>query len=132
MATRPKELLRATANDYSESLLELDSKVSDKNFDRGFYIAAADVDADAPFKKVRDTAIKMGMILEEDESLGTVKAMIKGGAANMAPVLLVAIVGKGKVDVGAYSREGLIRQHAAKKTAERFMGLLRKDSEDNA
>ena len=38
MATRLRNLLRESADDYSESLLELDSKVSDRHFDRGSYI----------------------------------------------------------------------------------------------
>ena len=121
MATRLRNLLRESADDYSESLLELDSKVSDRHFDRGSYIVETKIVEPPAFKTVRDTAVKMGTVLEEDEADGVVKAMLRGGAANLAPVLLVAIVSEDAMGVGAYSREGLIPQHAARKAVQQYM-----------
>ena len=85
-------LLKARADSYAASLGELDEKASDKHFRKGSAYGEATVKSAHIFKKVRDSAIETGTVLEDDESAGIVAVMTKGGAGGMAPVLLVALV----------------------------------------
>lgn len=115
-----KDLLRKAADDYAPSLGELDSHVSDKAFAKGAFFSETTAVGDSPFKSVRDAAVDAGTMLLEDELAGVVLSMLKGGAGGMAPVILAAVVKGGVVTLGAYSKEGLIHQHAAKRAVESF------------
>lgn len=113
-------LLKARADGYAAPLGELDEKVSGKHFKKGSAYCEATVGGKHAFKKVRDSAIEAGTVLEDDEEAGVITLMAKGGAGGMAPVLLVALVEGNKVTLGAYSKEGLIPQHAAKELVTSF------------
>lgn len=117
-------LLREIANEYAASLGELDVKVSEKHFKKGSAYGEAEVSGARPFKKVRDAAIDLGTVLKEDEGLGLVAVMAKGGAGSMAPVILIVLVQGEKVTMGAYSKEGLIPQYAARGIIKAFKGSL--------
>lgn len=80
---------------------------------------------DKPFKAVHDSAIDAGTILEEDEEKDIVNLLIKGGTAKMSSVLVVARVQAGQVEFASYFHEGLISQHAAKKTLETFVNAVK-------
>ncbi|OUN88455.1 hypothetical protein [[Collinsella] massiliensis] len=111
-------LLKKAADDYAAALGELDYRVQEKAFSKGSFFSEARVDGCNQYKTVRDALIDAGTVLLDDEEQGIALAMLKGGAGGMAPVLLLAKVEGNEVSLGAYSKEGLIRQHAAKKAVE--------------
>jgi len=84
-------------------------------------ISLADEDG---FTRVRDAAIECGNVLREDKKSGVIEAEIGAGAANMNPAIVVAQVSGNEIDIAAYAREGLIKQHAAKKAVEKLTQAL--------
>lgn len=123
--TAARDLLRRAADEYAPSLGELDARVSDKAFEKGAFFGDAAVGGDDPFKLVRDAAVDVGTVLYESRGEGVVLAMLKGGAGGMSPVLLAAVIEGQTVSLGAYSKEGLIRQHAAREAVRSFSESLR-------
>ena len=119
-----ESLLKKAADSYAPALGELGPQVGEKAFAKGSYFTETRVFRDEPYKIVRDTMIDVGTVLLDDEGGGTALAMLKGGAGGMAPVLLLAKIKDDIVSLGAYSKEGLIRQHAAKRAVDGFIKLL--------
>lgn len=119
-----ESLLKKAADSYAPALGELGPQVGEKDFAKGSYFAETRVFRDEPYKIVRDAMIDAGTVLFDDESGGTALAMLKGGVGGLAPVLLLATIKDDVVLLGAYSKEGLIRQHAAKKVVDGFIELL--------
>lgn len=113
-----EQLLKKAIKDYAESSVDQIRKK-----DTAF--CTIELHSDKPFKAVRDSAIDAGTILEEDEEKGIVNLLIKGGTAKMSPVLVVARVQAGQVEFASYFHEGLISQHAAKKTLETFVNAVK-------
>lgn len=122
--TDVESLLKKAADSYAPALGELGTQVGEKAFAKGSYFTETRVFRDEPYKIVRDTMIDVGTVLLDDEGGGTALAMLKGGAGGMAPVLLLAKIKDDIVSLGAYSKEGLIRQHAAKRAVDGFIELL--------
>lgn len=116
--------LKKAANDYAAALGELDTQINDRRFSNGSFFSAVKVNGDNTYKTVRDALIDMGIILLDDEKRGVVLAMLKGGVGKLAPVLLLAKIDGSNVSLGAYSREGLIRQHIAKNAIESLKKTL--------
>lgn len=123
-----KALLKTIADEYAPSLGELDVHVSERSFEKGSYFAKVAVREEDPFKAARDTVIDMGTVLSEDREHGIVVAMLGGGIAGKTPVIFVAVVVESEISLGAYSKEGLIRQKAAKRAVESFIALLNRDA----
>lgn len=121
-----KGLLKRAADDYAPALGELNSEVNQKAFAKGSAFSEVRVTNSSPYKTVRDAMIDEGDVLLDDEDGGTVLAMIKGGLGGMAPVLLAAVVSsEGVISIGAYSKEGLIPQHASQRAIDSFEKRLR-------
>lgn len=118
--TKVETLLREYANEYAAALSELHDEVSDRHFKRGSAYSEVEVHSPCSFKTMRDIAINLGTVLREDEEIGLVIIMVKGGIGGMSPVILLALIDGVKVSLGAYSKEGLIPQHAAKDSVRMF------------
>lgn len=123
-----KFLLKSIADEYAASLGELDTRVSEKSFKKGSYFTKLQVYGSDPFKIVRDAAIDMGTVLSEDRESGIVVAMLGDGIASKAPVILTAAIEGSEAFLGAYSKEGLIKQKAAQKAIRAFTGLLQQSA----
>ena len=119
-----KSLLRKAADGYAPALGELNSHINDKAFTKGSYFSEARLTGKNSYKSVRDAMIDEGTILFDDGTERTALAMLRGGAGGMTPVILLAIIEGDLVLLGAYSKEGLIRQHAAKRAIESFKEKL--------
>lgn len=118
-------LLKKAADDYAAVLGELDTRVKERVFSKGSFFSETRIDDSDPYKAVRDTLIDAGTVLLDDKREGVVLAMLKGGAGGLAPVLLLAKVEGSNVSLGAYSKEGVIRQHAAKRAVNTLKKTLR-------
>lgn len=79
-----------------------------------------ELDGENAYRVIRAAAIESGTVIQDNEDKGVLAVLLKGGIAKMAPVLLVASIKGDKVDLGCYSKEGLILQHAAEKTLAAF------------
>ncbi|WP_148219039.1 hypothetical protein [Olsenella uli] len=112
METMEQLLKKAIESHTDSSIAEIREK------DTAF--CKIELHCDRPFKAVRDSAIDAGTVIEEDEDKGIVSVLIKGGAVPTPPALIVARVQANQVELASYFHEGLIPQHAAKKTLEIF------------
>jgi len=81
---------------------------------------------DVSFLVIRDNLMTLGKILDENEKKKTFTVCVNAGVANSNPCILVVLVGKDIVSIGAFAREGLINQHTARKAVKKIKGKLRK------
>lgn len=78
------------------------------------------------FLLVRDNLMTLGKILDENEKKKTYTVCINSGVANSNPCIVVVLVGKDLVSIGAFAREGLIKQHTARKAVKKIQERLTK------
>lgn len=78
------------------------------------------------FKQLRDKLMLLGSIMEEDEKKNIYVAVVNAGAKNGNPCIMVANLLEDKVAVYAYAREGLIKQHTAKKAVDKLKKEVKK------
>ena len=120
-----KELLKKIASEHAAELCELGNSVSDKNLKKGSAFRSVVIPGGNAYAVSRAAAIGAGTVILDDKDAGQLAALLKGGVGKLAPVLLVAVAGDdGKVELGCYSKEGLIPQHAAEKTLEAFVTAI--------
>ena len=74
------------------------------------------------FQKLKEFALKIGDVLEADQ--GLIIASVPVGAMQASRALLVARIGDGGVDVAAFYKEGLIKQHGARQAIDKLKGQL--------
>lgn len=117
-------LLKKTANEHAAELCELGDTVSEKSLKKGSAFSETKVPGGNAYLVIRAAAITSGTVIKDDRESGILAALLKGGVANMAPVLLVAIVQDTEVKLGCYSKEGLIAQHAAKNALRTFVEAI--------
>ena len=77
------------------------------------------------FKKIRDVLILTGTILEEDEQNRIYVGIVKGGLFNSNPSIVVLNQQEDMVVIGAFAREGIIKQKTAIKAIERIKSAFR-------
>lgn len=122
--TTIESLLKSIANEHAAELCELGDTISEKNLKKGSVYQSLKLDGDNAYRAVRGAAISSGTVIQDDEDRGVVAVMLKGGIAKMAPVLLVTSIKGGEVDLGFYSKEGLIPQHSAEKALRAFLKAI--------
>ncbi|MBR1739762.1 MAG: hypothetical protein IJ737_05655 [Ruminococcus sp.] len=71
-------------------------------------------------EQAADGIMRVGMLLtaEPDHMVGVVKA----GAMNMNPAVIIAAADGGDICFAAYAKEGLIKQHTSEKAIKRVLG----------
>ena len=83
-------------------------------------VEIGEIAADVSMLKIRDTLLKIGTLiqenLEEEYYIGTIAAGI--GNKNIAYIIIKK--NKNNLDVCCYAREGLIKQHTARKAINKF------------
>lgn len=120
-----QELLKKVANEHAAELCELGDSVSDKSLKKGSAFQSITVPGGNSYAVARAAAIGAGTVILDEKESGQLAAFLKGGVGKLAPVLLVAVAGNdGKVELGCYSKEGLIPQHAAEKTLKEFVSVI--------
>ena len=119
--TTIESLLKTVANEHAAELCELGDTVSDKSLKKGSAYQSMELDGENAYRVIRAAAIESGTVIQDNEDKGVLAVLLKGGIAKMAPVLLVASIKGDRVDLGCYSKEGLILQHAAEKTLAAFL-----------
>ena len=78
------------------------------------------------YEIVRDNLILLGNILEENEKRKTYTVCINAGVANSNPCIIVVYVDKDEVFIDAFAREGLIKQHTARKAIKKIKDKFEK------
>lgn len=73
------------------------------------------------YKKILE---KKGKILEYDELNQRLMAMVGSGFFNLNPTILVLHVINHELSISAAAKEGLIKQHSAKKAVRKFISLI--------
>ena len=85
-------------------------------------VETGEIAIDASMLKIRDTLLKIGTLLrenlEEEYYIGTLAAGI--GNKNTAYIIIKKNKNKNSLDVCCYAREGLIKQHTARKAINKF------------
>ena len=120
-----QELLKKTANEHAAELCELGDSVSDKSLKKGSAFERVTVPGRNAYAAVRAATIGAGTVILDDKEAGQLAALLQGGVGKLAPVLLVAVVADDeKAELGCYSKEGLIPQHAAEKTLKEFVAAI--------
>ena len=119
-----QELLKKIANEHAAALCELRDRVSDKNRKKGSCFQELSINGDNAYAVVRAAAITAGTVVEDNKEEGQLAVLLKGGIGKLAPVLLVAVVKEDEVNLGCYSKEGLIPQHAAQNTMKSFVSAI--------
>ena len=119
-----QELLKKIANEHAAELCELGDSVSDKNLKKGSCFQELSINGDNAYAVVRAAAITAGTVVEDNKEEGQLAVLLKGGIGKLAPVLLVAVVKEDEVNLGCYSKEGLIPQHAAQNTMKSFVSAI--------
>lgn len=119
-----QELLKKIANEHAAELCELGGSVSDKSLKKGSAFKCATIQGGNAYAVVRAAAIGAGTVIMDEKEKGQLAALLKGGVGKLAPVLLVAMADDEKVELGCYSKEGLIPQHAAEKTLKEFVSAI--------
>ncbi|WP_137655268.1 hypothetical protein [Bifidobacterium moukalabense] len=121
---KTQELLKKIANEHAAELCELGDSVSDKSLKKGSYYKELSIDGGNTYLVVRAAAISAGTVIVDEKEKGQLAVLLKSGVGKLAPVLLVAMTKEDKVELGCYSKEGLIPQHAAEKTLKSFMAAI--------
>ena len=121
--TTIESLLKSIANEHAAELCELGDTISE-NLKKGSVYQSLKLDGGNAYRAVRGAAISSGTVIQDDEDKGVVAVMLKGGIAKMAPILLVTSIKGGEVDLGCYSKEGLIPQHSAEKALRAFLKAI--------
>ena len=70
--------------------------------------------------KIRDTLLLIGNILKEDLDEEFYIGTINAGIANKNIAFIIIKKNEGNLAICCYSREGLIKQHTARKAIEKF------------
>lgn len=76
-------------------------------------------------QRIREALLKVGEILEEDENKKTIIALIPSGSMNASHALLVALYSENTVDIAAFFKEGLIKQHGARQAIDKVEQQLK-------
>lgn len=71
-----------------------------------------------------------GIILEENMSDGSIAGVIQSGAANMNPAFVLLSIEGNTIHMKASAKEGLIKQHTAKRAIEIFKLALARSNQD--
>lgn len=83
-------------------------------------VETEEIEADVSVLKIRDTLLRMGDLLkenlEEEYYIGTIRA----GIGNKNTAYIIIKKNKKILDVCCYAREGLIKQHTARKAIDKF------------
>lgn len=79
---------------------------------------------DDSFLNARNALMECGKVLLEDRENHIIEGIIYAGVANMNPSIAVIYVTKKEIQIATYAKEGLIKQHTAKKAIERFESVL--------
>ena len=83
-------------------------------------VETEEISADVGVLKIRDTLLRVGNLLkenlEEDYYIGTITA----GIGNKITAYIIIKKNKKNLDVCCYAREGLIKQHTARKAINKF------------
>ena len=83
-------------------------------------VETEEIEADVSVLKIRDTLLRMGNLLkenlEEEYYIGTIRA----GIRNKNTAYIIIKKDKKILDVCCYAREGLIKQHTARKAIDKF------------
>ena len=83
-------------------------------------VETEEIEADVSVLKIRDTLLRMGDLLkenlEEEYYIGTTRA----GIGNKNTAYIINKKNKKILDVCCYAREGLIKQHTARKAIDKF------------
>lgn len=66
----------------------------------------------------------VGTLITENEEEKTAGFVVMSGKTNMNPVIVALKQDGNKVIAKAYAKEGLIKQHTAKKSVERVLDVL--------
>ena len=67
---------------------------------------------------------KQGNILKYDEDNQRLIAIVGSGFWNLNPTIIVLQITNGEVHISAAAKEGLIKQHSAKKAIDKFISLI--------
>jgi len=68
--------------------------------------------------RLREAFLKLGDVLDEDENNKTIVAVVPTGAMQATRALSVARLDSDCVDIAVYCKEGLFKQHGAKRVIE--------------
>ncbi len=83
-------------------------------------VETREIATDVSMLKIRDTLLKIGTLLqenlEEEYYIGTLAA----GIGNKNTAYIIIKKNKNSLDVCCYAREGLIKQHTARKAINKF------------
>lgn len=73
---------------------------------------------DMSFQKLKEAALKSGILLEADTKKKLVVVSVPVGAMKASQALLVARLEDSRIDIAAYFKEGLIKQGGARQAIE--------------
>lgn len=79
---------------------------------------------DASLQRLREAFFKTGDILDEDKANKVITATIPTGNMNASAALVVARCENESVSVAAFFKEGLIKQHGAKRAIAKLRAVL--------
>ena len=78
----------------------------------------------AAYENAKNALAACGKVLEEDDFNGVITGMINAGIQDMNPAVLVINVEQENLKISAYAKEGLINQHTAEKSIDKFLTAL--------
>lgn len=76
------------------------------------------------FLNARNAVMETGRVLLEDREQNTIEGIIYAGVGNMNPAIVVVRVFDNSITISAFAKEGVIKQHTAKKAIDRFVSAL--------
>ena len=109
------QFLRQAMEKYGEFALAVSDKTG--SFNKGVETESLNC-RDISYQKLKEAALKSGNLLEADSKKQLIVVSVPVGAMKASHALLVARLEESRIDIGAYFKEGLIKQRGAREAIE--------------